>query len=388
RSRSATRARAGRCSRCPGSGSSSSRSSSRSPSSADAHACTLRSSSAARSSSVSRSRSGRCGSGWREGCVARRRHGRRVRHPPDRRRSRLVAREAATDPRSGVDRERVPYRGRLLPGARRRGANLARPRTPAGTVGRSVQRDARLRVVTDRLRRRLRVRATSGRSTCVAHAPRPRPLAGRRRELGHHAPRPPRDDGHRRVLLGDRPRRAEACARRNRAGARASRRRRKPRGAHRRQQERRAGRERGVRPLPSGSAPRRRRLDHVSLPLVLWTAFVLAFATLSYAGRATEGKPKPDVLYQWSTLAAYAVQYLVIALIVWGIAGLGNRRELFALRRPTSWARAAKIGVGIWIGIGILAGVLGPVLHPGREQGLTPTHWEPRHAGAYIANGI
>jgi uncharacterized protein len=126
----------------------------------------------------------------------------------------------------------------------------------------------------------------------------------------------------------------------------------------------------------------------VSLPLVLWTAFVLTFATLSYAGRATEGKPKPDVLYQWSTLAGYVVQYLVIALIVWGIAGLGNRRELFALRRPTSWARAAKIGVGIWIGIGILAGVLGPVLHPGREQGLTPTRWEPAHAGAYIANGI
>jgi CAAX protease family protein len=126
----------------------------------------------------------------------------------------------------------------------------------------------------------------------------------------------------------------------------------------------------------------------VSLPLVLWTAFVLTFATLSYAGRATEGKPNPDVLYQWSTLAAYVVQYLVIALIVWGIAGLGQRRELFALRRPTSWGLAAKIGVGIWVGIGILAGVLGPVLHPGREQGLTPTRWEPAHAGAYIANGI
>ena len=32
--------------------------------------------------------------------------------------------------------------------------------------------------------------------------------------------------------------------------------------------------------------------------------------------------------------------------------------------------------------------MLGPVLHPGREQGLTPTRWEPAHAGAYIANGI
>jgi membrane protease YdiL (CAAX protease family) len=126
----------------------------------------------------------------------------------------------------------------------------------------------------------------------------------------------------------------------------------------------------------------------VRVALGLWTAFVLTFATLSYVGRATGGKPKPDILYQWSTLAAYFVQYLVIALVVWGIAGLGRRRELFALRRPTSWPLAAKIAVGIWVGIAILAGVLGPVLHPGREQGLTPTRWEPAHAAAYVANGI
>jgi membrane protease YdiL (CAAX protease family) len=126
----------------------------------------------------------------------------------------------------------------------------------------------------------------------------------------------------------------------------------------------------------------------VRLPLVLWTGFILAFAGLSYAGRATEGKPDPEVLYKWSTVAAYLIQYAVIALIVWGIAGLGQRFELFALRRPTSWARAARIAVGIWVGMGILAGVLGPILHPGREQGLTPTRWEPDHAAAYIGNGI
>jgi len=124
----------------------------------------------------------------------------------------------------------------------------------------------------------------------------------------------------------------------------------------------------------------------VRLPLVLWTGFVLAFASLGYAGRATAGKPKPDVLYKWSTVAAYLVQYAVIALVVWGIAGLGRRFELFALRRPTSWRRAGAIAVGIWIGMAILAGVLGPVLHPGREQGLTPTGWEPAHAAAYVAN--
>jgi uncharacterized protein len=38
--------------------------------------------------------------------------------------------------------------------------------------------------------------------------------------------------------------------------------------------------------------------------------------------------------------------------------------------------------------IAVLAAALGPVLHPGREQALAPTRWEPAHAAAYVANGI
>lgn len=123
-------------------------------------------------------------------------------------------------------------------------------------------------------------------------------------------------------------------------------------------------------------------------PLALWTGFVLLFTALSYAGRATGGRPDPNVLYEWSTVAAYLIQYAVIAVIVWGIAGLGRRFELFAFRRPTSWALAAKIAVGIWIGMAVLSAILVPLLHPGREQGLTPTRWEPAHAAAYVGNGI
>ena len=36
----------------------------------------------------------------------------------------------------------------------------------------------------------------------------------------------------------------------------------------------------------------------------------------------------------------------------------------------------------------VLSAVLTPLLHPGREQGYTPPHWEPRHAAAYVANGV
>ncbi len=123
-------------------------------------------------------------------------------------------------------------------------------------------------------------------------------------------------------------------------------------------------------------------------PLAAWTSFVVAFASLSYAVRFTEGKPDTNVLYEWSTVANTLTQYVIVALIVYGIAGLGNRRLLLALRRPTSWSVALRVGAAVGIGIAILTSALGPVLHPGREQGITPDVWVPSHAAQYVANGI
>jgi membrane protease YdiL (CAAX protease family) len=124
-------------------------------------------------------------------------------------------------------------------------------------------------------------------------------------------------------------------------------------------------------------------------PLALWSSFVLAFTTLSYTFRFTSGKPPKDLLYRWSTVVGNLVQFAIIAAIVYGIAGLsGERRRVLALRRPTSWRTAFRIGLGVGVGIYVLTIALGPILHPNREQGVTPDTWEPRHLAAYIANGI
>jgi uncharacterized protein len=123
-------------------------------------------------------------------------------------------------------------------------------------------------------------------------------------------------------------------------------------------------------------------------PLVLWLAFVAAFTALSYGSRASSGRPDANVLYRWTTFESFLIQYGLIALIIWGIAGLGNRRELFALRRPLSWRRAARIGLAIVVAMIVLSAILDPILHPGREQGLTPKHWEGSHAVQYIANAV
>jgi CAAX protease family protein len=126
----------------------------------------------------------------------------------------------------------------------------------------------------------------------------------------------------------------------------------------------------------------------VRTPLAVWSSFVLAFATLSYTLRFTEGKPPKDLLYKWSTVEGNLIQFAVIAAIVYGIAGLGDRRRLLALRRPTSWPTAIRIGIGIGVGMIVLTRLLGPILEPGREQGVTPDTWQPDHAAAYVANGL
>lgn len=123
-------------------------------------------------------------------------------------------------------------------------------------------------------------------------------------------------------------------------------------------------------------------------PLAAWTTFVVAFATLSYSLRFTEGKPPDDFLYRWSTFAGGLIQFALIGLIIYGIAGLGNRRELLALRRPTSWRRAIGIGIGVAVLMLILSSTLGRLLEPGEEQGVTPDVWRPDHAAAYVANGF
>jgi membrane protease YdiL (CAAX protease family) len=124
------------------------------------------------------------------------------------------------------------------------------------------------------------------------------------------------------------------------------------------------------------------------IPLALWTSFILAFSALSYSVRFTEGKPDRDQLYKWSTAVGALAQFVIVALIVYGIAGLGRRRDLFALRRPTSWRMAGLIALGIAIAMALLVVLLTPLLQPGREQALTPKRWEPAHAAAYVGNSL
>jgi membrane protease YdiL (CAAX protease family) len=109
-------------------------------------------------------------------------------------------------------------------------------------------------------------------------------------------------------------------------------------------------------------------------------------AVLGYASRIESGKPDPNVLYEWSTAVGGVVQdAIVLALVLW-IAGFSA--QLLALRRPFSYTRAALLVGGAIVTIYVFEGVYSALVHPGNEQGLTPTQWEPRHAAAYVVNAV
>jgi CAAX protease family protein len=107
---------------------------------------------------------------------------------------------------------------------------------------------------------------------------------------------------------------------------------------------------------------------------------------LGYVGRASEGKPDPQVLYEWSTAIGGLVQDSIILSIVLFLSR--HDWSLLALRRPRSLQDTLQlVGVAI-VAIYIFEVAYSAIVHPGNEQGLTPSHWEPSHAAAYVVNGI
>jgi membrane protease YdiL (CAAX protease family) len=129
----------------------------------------------------------------------------------------------------------------------------------------------------------------------------------------------------------------------------------------------------------------------VSGRLWAWIVFVSLFGAVNYAtyfGTSSSTRSDRNVLYHYSTAGGSALVYAVLLGITLAIA-VGTRwRELFALVRPRSLTGALWRAVVLLVGVYVLTGILTPFLHPGKEQGLTPTRWEPSHAGAYAANFV
>jgi membrane protease YdiL (CAAX protease family) len=117
-----------------------------------------------------------------------------------------------------------------------------------------------------------------------------------------------------------------------------------------------------------------------------WLALVSLLIVLAYASRATEGKPDPQVLYRWSTAVGGVIQDGIILIVVLALASFD--RQLLGLCRPRSIPQALRLLGAAIVLIYVFEIVYSGLTHPGNEQGLTPSHWEPAHATAYVVNGV
>lgn len=125
--------------------------------------------------------------------------------------------------------------------------------------------------------------------------------------------------------------------------------------------------------------------DHLKR-LIWWSILVAVLIAIEYASRVAGGTPDRNVLYRYSTAVSSAVVYAILLVIVCAIAGW--QTGLLALRRPRSWPVAAGLALALLVGVYVVNAIIDPLLHGSREQGLTPTHWEPSHAAAYAANFV
>ena len=124
--------------------------------------------------------------------------------------------------------------------------------------------------------------------------------------------------------------------------------------------------------------------------LAAWASLVLVIAGINYASRFTSSSSSSstrDAVYSWSAFAGGLIVYAIWLGFVLAIAV--DRRDLLALRRPRSLGRAAGLCVGAIAAIYAVSAVVSVLplpQSPSHEQGLAPTHWEPRYAAAFAAN--
>lgn len=128
--------------------------------------------------------------------------------------------------------------------------------------------------------------------------------------------------------------------------------------------------------------------ERISGALVGWSAFILAFATLQYAGRFASDDQPAGLAYRWETSVAAFISSAIVLGIAMLLAYRRGFREAFALRPPRSWGTALGISGAIILAMLLVSSALAPVLDPEEEQGLVPTSWEPDRLPQFAAFAV
>jgi membrane protease YdiL (CAAX protease family) len=123
--------------------------------------------------------------------------------------------------------------------------------------------------------------------------------------------------------------------------------------------------------------------------LAAWLGFVALFSALAWGSRSAGGGPSRSQadFFSWTFFGDSLVNGAILLIPVLAITS--GRRWLLGLRRPHAWGQAVGLAVLTYIGVSITSAILVLVnLHPGRQQGLLPAHWQHGHTAPFVANTI
>lgn len=122
--------------------------------------------------------------------------------------------------------------------------------------------------------------------------------------------------------------------------------------------------------------------------LTAWWVLIGVLTLLNFSAYFSDGDTPNDVLYRYEAAIIGFLFYMLILGIVLLIGSGLDRRETFALRRPSSWGAALGLAVILVFTMLVVAAALEPVLHAGEAQGLDPPGWDAGRAPALLLNAI
>lgn len=127
--------------------------------------------------------------------------------------------------------------------------------------------------------------------------------------------------------------------------------------------------------------------DYKAVPFFGWSLLAALFIAGSFLSREISTEDTKNIFYDYDFAVTTIVWYAALVGLTFALAIPYPRTPRALGLNPFRW-RWVGIAFGFIIGVLILSVLLEPLLHGGREQGLSPDEWQPEHARAFLLNGV
>jgi len=127
--------------------------------------------------------------------------------------------------------------------------------------------------------------------------------------------------------------------------------------------------------------------DYKAVPFFGWSLLAVLFIAGSFLSREISTEDTKNIFYDYDFAVTTIVWYAALVGLTFALAIPYPRTSRALGLNPFRW-RWVGIAFGFIIGVLILSVLLEPLLHGGREQGLSPDEWQPEHARAFLLNGV